>query len=364
MRRKRGPRLTSAAVPWTITPRRWLHASVYASTATATRGLASRFRALPAALPDPKQILPSSSTWQTGTTCGRPRASAVATRHTRSRRMNSATVLVSRTGSPARGRPAGELDLRLLARRQQPALPGVVALRLEQLAGDLLAVLRELQRIGADTLEGLQDVVPQGRLDGIAHLPRRRPERRLRRLGRQAVRRRRPGEEGRGARLVPLLLGQRLQVAAAPRLGGEGARPREGDGLRLLPLDRVAHLVLDGGQERWPDLSRPRGGRLLQVFGEELGPNLGRDVLHRLPTAFADLEHLDHVEAELGADRRRRHLTLREREGRRLELRDDLALGDPAEVAASRGRARVLRELLGEFSKVLTRPGPPDQVGR
>src|SRR6266403_3124679 len=195
MRRKRGPRLTSAAVPWTITPRRWLHASVYASTATATRGLASRFRTLPAALPDPKQILPSSSTWQTGTTCGRPRASAVATRHTRSRRTNSATVLVSRTGSPARRRPAGELDLRLLARRHYPALPGVVALRLEQLAGDLLAVLRELHRIGGDTLEGLHHVVRERRLDGIAHLSRRRPERRLRRLGRQAVRRLRPGEE-------------------------------------------------------------------------------------------------------------------------------------------------------------------------
>src|SRR5207245_5596088 len=68
---------------------------------------------------------------------------------------------------------------------------------------DLLAVLRELHRIGGETLERLHHVVPLRGLDGIAHLSRRRPERRVRRLGRQAVRRRRPGEEGRRARLVP-----------------------------------------------------------------------------------------------------------------------------------------------------------------
>src|ERR1700741_333190 len=148
-----------AAVPCTITPRRWLHASAYASTATATRGFASRFFTFPASLPDPKQIRPSTSTWQNGTTWGRPRPSAVATRHTRSRRMNSATVLVSRIVSTARGGAAVELALRLPGRRQPPALPDIVALRLEELAGGLLALARELDRIGGDARERLHHVV-------------------------------------------------------------------------------------------------------------------------------------------------------------------------------------------------------------
>src|SRR5262249_12092444 len=117
-RRKRGPRAWMVGVPATITPRRPSQASLYSSATTVTRGVARRLRILRASSPLPNQSRPPSTTAQTGTTWGRPPASAVATRTTRASARNSAWAFLSRMAGRSWRRPAASRG------RRPPAVLG------------------------------------------------------------------------------------------------------------------------------------------------------------------------------------------------------------------------------------------------
>src|SRR5581483_7421198 len=229
IRRNVASRACTRAMPVTTSPRSPSQASEYSSALIATRAFARRFSILRPVVAEAKYTRPPSTTGQTGTTWGVPRASAVATWTIRCRPRNSRCAFRSRMpGRPGADRlPLAEqlavdLDLRGRPGGGQPRLPEPGPLVPQQPRLELAPRLLEPRR-GPLPLEQLHDVESARPLD---------------RPARGAVRER-EGDRAQG--LPERAVGERLRPRERPDLPVGGALPRER--ARLLAL-------ADRGQQR------------------------------------------------------------------------------------------------------------------